>query len=74
MTSSTEAYNFVLTMINNAENYFAFRCIDLSLEEYKRCFPELRGMRSELIDARHDKWNQMKKPNIQPKTANDGTV
>lgn len=71
MTSSQQAYHYILSMVNNADNYFAFRCIDLALEEYKACFPELRAMRSELIDARHDKWSEMRKPNIQIKNQNN---
>lgn len=68
MTSPMQAYHFILDSIKRADTYFAFKCVDYNLEHFKSCFPEMRAMRSELIDARHDKWAEIfTKPNIQIK-------
>lgn len=72
MTSSQEAYDYVATMIEQADTYFAFKCVDYCIEHYKSCFPLLIQLRKNLIDARHDKWTEtFQKPNIQIKNQNN---
>lgn len=72
MTSSKQAYDYVLKMVNEADTYFAFKCVDNCIAHFGVCFTELKAMKSELIDARCDKWRDVfSKPNIQIKNQNN---
>lgn len=56
MTSSAEAYNYVLASIEMADSYFAFRCIEFMIEEFGKCFTEYKREKRDLIDAKCDRW------------------
>lgn len=73
MQPNEQAFSYIEAMINSANTYFAFRCIDLAIDEFKTCYTQDRVMRGELIDARHDRFfDVFKKPNIQIKPQTNG--
>lgn len=72
MTSSQQAYSFVVHLIGRADSYFAMKICDEAIDHYGRCFTELKAQKKELIDLRCDRWFELfQKPNIKIKNQNN---
>ena len=62
LTPLTQAYGYVVKIIDETNSYWSFHVVDLAIECFGRSFPEQPEMRKQLLDLRADRWHEKFSP------------